>query len=198
MRPRIARILAIAVCLIAPLGWMSHARADTTGNVSMTGEVVASPMSLTLDRNSFLFGTIDATGAAYDPATSTVAPYAVSGQTANGIPDGIAWFARQPLIITITSPVRVRLSACMTAQSNVLDGTKSRLNITYSTPASGGQAYEHLLGTSAPVCAPGIYTATAFDAGANQAHDVYPVYLVRATDTPNTFSMTVQFTISSL
>jgi hypothetical protein len=199
MKHHLLRIAALALCLIAPLGFAAQARAETSGTVTFTGEVVPSSLTMTLNAGSFSFGQIDSGGDRYNPLTSPTQPFPVSGGAASGVPNGMAWFTRTPLELTVSTPVTAVATICITVQTNVIDSGGSRLYMPVSNPALGGSdALSYLTGRDVPLCSAGALNGAFFNIGADQEYHLYPAYLVRFTDPPATFSATVLYTVSGL
>jgi hypothetical protein len=199
MRSRFARIVAIAACLAAPMGWAAHSHAATSGELTITGNVVNTAMSLTLSTTSFSFGEIAKTADPYDPATSTAKPFTATGGEMFGVPDGMAWFARTPIIMTVTNPVTARVGTCLESQTNVVDGSGlSRLYMAWSAPSSEfDDPVNYLSGQAMPDCATGVIGLN-FGPHTDAEYAFFPAYLVRSSDTPNTFSATVEVSVAAI
>ncbi len=199
MTARLIRFVALAACLIAPLGFAARAQADATASLTVTGTVVDTSLTLTLSSNSFGFGDIDANGYVYNPGTSAAQPFAVSGMAGYGLPDGTGWFANNPIVVTISNPEMASLRFCLVSQTNVIDSSdRSRLFFPQGSPAfQAGSPAQHLFGNSAPLCSTGA-NATPINPGEDVDYSYYPAYLIGPTDTANSFSATVRFSISPL
>jgi hypothetical protein len=195
MLSRLVRLVAVVICLVAPLGWVARADAGTTDTVEVTGEVIDTALSLTITAATFSLGTVDATGNSYDPVSSLAEPFTV-GSNALGVPEGIAWVAKAPLSYTVTSPAFWLLTFCSSTESGTLDGATPLLYLPGARPS--GSPADAISGRGVRACSSGNPGYDGSFAGVNQTFSFYPTYVVRTTDTPHTFSATIQFALSLL
>jgi hypothetical protein len=195
MLSRLVRLVAVVICLVAPLGWVSRGDAANTATVEISGNVVDTSLSLTFSITTFSLGTVDATGNSYDPATSIAEPFAI-GSNAYQIPEGLAWVTREGFTYTVTSPAFWVLNFCSTAQSNVIDGSTTLLYLTGARPPNSALAPDYIVGSGVRPCSEGPGSGLGSPAGTNLQRVLFPTYIVRSTDAPHTFSATIQFTLS--
>jgi hypothetical protein len=198
MAKRFVRLVAAAICLVAPLGWVARADAGTTATVEITGQIVDTAMSLTLSTSSFSLGDVDATGNVYNPATSLAAPFEIGPDNGYFIPEGLAWVSKQTLGFTITSSVDWTLSYCSTTQSGTLDGATSLLFLALGMPPDAASAPAYIGSFASVTACSGLHASISGNGGADMETTVHPTYIVRATDTPHPFSATIQFTLSPI
>lgn len=196
MQSRLVRLIALAICFVAPLGWVVRADAGTTATVEITGEVVDSSLSLTMTTTTFSLGDVEATGNSYDPVTSIAEPFTIESNP-YGIPEGIAWVAKQGIVFRVTSPDIWILRYCSSAQSGTLDGATTLLYMSGSRP-SGSSNASSIGETGVKACSSGGPNGFVAAAAVNEPFALYPTYVVRPIDTPHPFSATVQFTLSSI
>lgn len=103
MESKRVRLLSFIGALGLALGMFVPAQADTTGSVTVTGSIVASPLSMTIAQSSVAFGNIDAAGTPQQPTAS-----------ATGLPTsgGAFWVADTAVTIVVSSPVPWTSQAC--------------------------------------------------------------------------------------
>jgi len=194
MRSRLVRLIVLAICFVAPLGWVAQAGADSTATVEITGEVVDTSLSLTLTTTTFSLGDVDATGNSYDPATSIAEPFTI-GTNPYGAPEGIAWMAIEGIPYTVTSPDWFVVRFCSTTQSGTLDENTPLLYFAPQRPNGINPPIDYIGPNGVKACSAGHPNGAVASAGVNQSFMFYPTYIVRSTDTPQSFSATVLVTV---
>jgi hypothetical protein len=187
--------MALAICLVAPLGWIAQADAGTTATVEVTGQVVDTSLALTLTTTTFSLGDVDATGNSYDPVTSLAEPFPV-GANPYLVPQGVAWVAKQAIQYTVTSPAMWVLRFCSTTESGTLDGSTVLLYMPGSRPPGFGDPVDYFGPNGVKACSSGYPNGVVAGPGINLPYSIYPTFVVRPTDTPRAFSATVQLTLS--
>lgn len=197
MLSRLVRLVAVVICLVAPLGWVSRGDAATTATVEVTGQIVDVSMSLTLSTSTFSLGNVDATGDVYDPSTSLAEPFEI-GTNGYFVPEGLAWVSRQSLGITISSSVDWTLNYCSTTQTGTLDGATSLLFLAMDMPPDAASAPLYIGSFGSVAACSGPHSSLSGSGGTDMDSTVHPTYIVRSTDTPHPFSATVQFTLAPL
>jgi type 1 fimbria pilin len=196
MVKRVARLVAVVICLVAPLGWVARGDAATTATVEVTGNVVDTSMSFTINTTTFSFGDVDATGNSYNPSSSAAQPFTI-GSNAYGIPQGVAWVAKQPLSFTITSPDTWILRFCATSSTNVtLSSTSSRMYMSQRLPSDEADALNAFNTSTVQNCVDNPSSGVVAGATVNQTIPLSPAYIVLPTDGPGAFSASVRFTLS--
>jgi hypothetical protein len=197
MLSRLVRLVAVVICLVAPLGWVSRGDAATTATVEVTGQIVDVSMSLTLSASTFSLGNVDTTGDVFDPSTSLAEPFEI-GANSFFVPEGLAWVSRQSLGITISSSVDWTLNYCSTTQTGTLDGATSLLFLAMGMPPDAASAPAYIGSFGSVVSCSGPHSFLSGNGGTDMESTVNPTYIVRSTDTPHSFSATVQFTLAPL
>ena len=124
MGTRFVRLCSLVGALVLSLGTFIPAHADTNGNVTVTGSIVASPLSMTITETSIGFGNLDSAGTA-----QTGSPSAIGFRTT----DGAFWVAESGIHIAVSSPTGWVGRVC--------EGQPS-------TPPPGGIAFEYVKPTT--------------------------------------------------
>ena len=197
MKALMTRMIALAVCVVAPFGWAPLTSAVTTVTLSVTGEVVDAPLTLTLSETSFSFGRIDSTGDVYDSNNPPARTYPIN-ENPLGVPTGMAWFANQGVTLTVSSPSSTSTRICLSSQTNVVLGGESRLYFPLRHPTDiVSDPAVALNGTSLAVCGGGAGLQVDSPSGNDRQTTFYPTFLVSGIDDAHTFAAVIQFSAAA-
>ena len=184
MESKWIRLWSFIGALGLALGMFVPAQADTTGTVTVTGQIVASPLSMTIDQSSVAFGNIDSAGPAQGGTVLA------TGWTSTG---GAVWVAKNPVTISVSSPGVWQTKACHgPAGTMPPGGLSTSLGLEPATMQNAVYAYENRRLTSD--CATLLVGATG-----NTGQSTTTVYLltkVSNSDPSGSFNTTVTFSVA--
>jgi hypothetical protein len=183
---RFVRLCSVIGAVVLSLGTFVPVHADSTGTVSVTGAIVASPLSISIIGSPIAFGNIDSAGT---PQTS--------GISAAGFRDtnGAYWVAENPIAISINSPSGWNGTVCeMTGGTSAPGGLAFAQNTKPTTLASAATSYGSNRISSG--CPGTLIWGTRATAGLD-SRTLYLTTKVFDTDTPRSFNTTIQFSVST-
>lgn len=187
MRVVIRRVLSVLAVGVLTMATALPVTAQSSATVEVTGAIVAAPLSLEIIGGPVAFGNMDYRGTAQSGTVN-----------AQGflVPDnGAQWVATTPFTINVESPNVYSLSACVQTQSGL---SPSSLYLLPGMPATATEANTVFTSQTAWIpttCGTLMPFLSGQPAGA-QSLDKHLGTWVHVTDTPRTFTATIQFTVS--
>lgn len=184
MRSRRVRFRGVFGALVLMLVMAVPVLADTSGTVSVTGEIVPSPLSLTISTTSVSFGQLDSAG------TAQASPLATGYRTTGGA----YWVAEAAVTLTVSSPAAWTGTVCVTSGGTPPPGGLAINKTTKPETLSAAEYAFSAYGLS------GCPTARQWAQGGVVTQDtttVYLVTLVSDSDAPGTFAAPLQFSVSA-
>ena len=184
----IRRVVVCALVLALVVGSMGQVSAETSGSVTVTGEVVAVPLSITIFTSDVSFGNID-----YKATEQTSDISAKGFEVANN--NGAQWVANTPIDVSIESPGPFTSTVCTSSQTGL---PTNGFYIMDTIPAGPSDAATKFSAPNASVmanCTPG----TTWKSGTAGVHP-YSAYLglwIQMTHDLQTFTATVTFSVSA-
>jgi hypothetical protein len=182
---RFVRLCSLVGALVLSIGTFVPAHADTTGTVSVTGSIIASPLSMTIDQTSVGFGDINAAGTAQSP----VAAIGYRGS------NGAFWVSETSIQITVSSPSGWNGFVCQNAGGTLPPGGIAIAKTTKpSSLADATSAYS--TGLTSTGC-PGSLSWGSGGSSGPQVNSIYFLTKVLDTDPASGFfNPTLKFTVS--
>jgi hypothetical protein len=185
----VQRIASLVGALIVTAAAINPSAASTTGSVSVTGSIVAAPVSISIGQTSIGFGGIDAKGTPQTGPTQ-----AVGFEDAGG---GARWFTTATVTVTVSSPTAWSGTVCMSASEGLPSGM---LGLSAPpSPTDGSSALSRWSDAIKP--AQGCLTQTTWIQSGLKTNGTDYVYhlatYVGLDDLPRNFSATVQFSASN-
>jgi hypothetical protein len=183
------RIASLVGALVLVAAAANPSAASTTGSVTVTGKIVAAPVSISIGPASIGFGDIDAKGT---PQTGTA--QAVGFEDTNG---GAHWFTNAKITVTVSSPSAWSGKVCLSSPDSLPAGGL-RLTTPDLFPLSGPAAtnftssLQPSIGCASPATWVGSENATP-----GITYEYHLSTYVGTGDTPRTFGATVTFSASN-
>ena len=188
MRRVVSRVLGFACALALVVGSMGQVSAETSDSVTVTGEIVAVALSITISTSDITFGNID-----YKATAQTTNIAATGFQVANN--NGAQWVANSSIDVSIESPGPFTSSVCTSSQNGL---PPNGFYIMDAVPSSDTDAATKFSAPNASVmanCTPG----TTWKSGTAGIHP-YSAYLglwIQMTHDLQEFTATVTFSVSA-
>ena len=190
MRLAVRRVPAFLLVLVLTVASMAPVTAQTVDTVTVTGEIVGVPLSITISDTPVAFGNVNYLATAQ---TGTIAADGFLATENNGA----IWVSRTPVSITVTSPAAWSSTVCVSTASGIRPQMFRLLN---AIPADDAAANTAVIAGTAMIsenCAsPSAWIQNA-PAGANNSYTKYIAAWVQAAETPGTMSATITFTVSN-
>ena len=184
----IRRVVVCALVLALVVGSMGQVSAETSDSITVTGEIVAVPLSITISTSDITFGNID-----YKATAQTTNVAATGFQVANN--NGAQWVANSSINVSIESPGPFTSSVCTSSQNGL---PPNGFYIMDAVPSSDTDAATKFSAPNSSIvasCTPG----TPWKSGTAGIHP-FSAYLglwIQMTHDLQEFTATVTFSVSA-
>jgi type 1 fimbria pilin len=183
------RFASLVGALVLLIGATVHSHAQQSGNVTVTGQIVAAPMSISIAQSTIGFGDIDSKGT-MQTGTKVASGFAVA--------TGAYWYTDSKISITVSSPTQWTGRFCRSNDLNVPGGGFALID-TSDFPTNSTEAQTRF--NAAPQASTNCSSATSWISGApattQRVIEKHLATQVLNGDQTGSFSSTLTFSVST-
>lgn len=179
------RFASLVGALVLLAGAVSPSSAQESATVTVSGQIVAAPLSISIGSGSVNFGSIDHKATPQTPSASSAGFVSPSG--------GAYWFANAPIVLNVNSPTSWTGGVCRTDGANVPDGG---FRLSVSLPQSQSDANTAFGGNAIPPCG-GTPLTWMMGSQGSVSPERYLGVWVQSDDTIGSFSTVLTFSVST-